>query len=148
MKTLTTILFLSLLSSPCWSETITDVVKRDGIYYKKYSDVPFSGKITGSFKGLIKNGMREGAWFRYYSNGQLDFKGNYKNGKEEGAWVLYWKNGQLSSKGNYKNGKKDGLYIFYSKDGSLVKKRSGIFIDGKKMRDLNTFSKGTIRTRI
>ena len=135
MKALITIIFLSLLSSPGWSESIFDVVKRDGVYYKKYSDAPFSGKITGSFKGLIKNGMREGAWFRYYSNGQLDFKGNYKNGKEEGAWILYWKNGQLSSKGNYKNGKKDDVWVTYSLDGSLVKKWSGIFKNGVKISD-------------
>ena len=45
-KTLLTILFISLLSSPSWSVTIDDLVKREGIYYEKFTDVPFTGKVT------------------------------------------------------------------------------------------------------
>jgi hypothetical protein len=26
-----------------------DLVKREGLYYKKFSDVPFSGKATGKY---------------------------------------------------------------------------------------------------
>lgn len=133
VKTLITILFLSLLSFPSWSVTITDVVKREGVYYKKYSDVLFSGEIIGSFKGLMKNGKREGAWLRYYSNGQLDFKGSYKNGREEGAWIFYWNNGQLYSKGNYKNGRKEGEWVAYSRNGIPYKSKTGIFKNGVKI---------------
>ena len=84
-----------------------DLVQRDGVYYKKNSDVPFSGKVTGSFNGSITNGKREGAWICYYDNGQLFLKGNYKNGKREGAWVEFHDDGQLGNKGNYKNGAKN-----------------------------------------
>ena len=156
MKILLTIIFLSLLSSPSWSETFDNLVERDGLYYEKFTDVPFSGKVTGLGNGSIKNGKREGEWVgywddgqllykgnykngkeegeyvRYYSNGQLDFKGNHKNGKREGEWILYWNNGQLYSKRNYKNGKKEGAWIFYHMDGSLNKKRSGMFRNGVK----------------
>jgi len=106
MKILLTILFLSLLSSPSWSETFDDLVERDGIYYKKFSDVPFSGKLTGKDKGLIKNGKREGVWFSYWNNGQLWSKGNYKNGEREGKWVYYNMDGTLDRErsGIYKNG--------------------------------------------
>jgi antitoxin component YwqK of YwqJK toxin-antitoxin module len=65
-----------------------DLVQRDGVYYKKFSDVPFSGKVTDNQKGLITNGKKEVAWIRYYVGGQLHYKGNYKNGKMEGAWVV------------------------------------------------------------
>ena len=130
MKILLTILFLSLLSSPSWSETFDDLVERDGIYYKKFSDVPFSGKLTGKNKGLIKNGKREGVWFSYWNNGQLYSKGNYKNGKKEGAWVFYWDIGQLMRKGNYKNGKREGAWVEYEKDGTLDRERSGIYKNG------------------
>ena len=108
MKILLTILFLSLLSSPSWSETFDDLVERDGIYYKKFSDVPFSGKLTGKDKGLIKNGKREGVWFSYWNNGQLWSKGNYKNGKKEGKWVNYYEDGKVREigTGTYKNGMK------------------------------------------
>jgi hypothetical protein len=130
MKILLTILFLSLLSSPSWSQTFDDLVERDDVYYKKFSDVPFSGKVTGLGNGSIKNGKREGAWIRYYSNGQLYYKGNYKNGKKEGAWIRYYSNGQLYYKGNYKNGKKEGAWISYYSNGLLISK--GNYKNGKK----------------
>ena len=120
MKTLLTILFLSLLSSPSWSENMYDLVKRDGLYYKKFSDVPFSGKISGyNKKGAIVNGVREGAWVDYWSNGQLWSKGNYKNGKQDGAWFIFYNNGQLRIKENYKNGKLDGAWVAYYSNGQL-----------------------------
>ena len=47
--TLLTIIFISLLSSPSWSETVSwdDLVERDELYYKKFTDVPFTGKVSG-----------------------------------------------------------------------------------------------------
>ena len=71
MKTLITIIFLSLLSSPSWSETQDDLVKRDGVYYKKFSDVPFSGKVTGLRNGLMKKGKEEGEWVINHENGEF-----------------------------------------------------------------------------
>ena len=108
MKTLITILFLSLLSSPSWSETFEDLVEREGIYYKKFSDIPFSGKVTGKGNGLMKNGKKEGAWITYWADGQLMFKGNFKNGKKEGAYAIYHADGSLNKKwsGMFKNGVK------------------------------------------
>ena len=92
MKKLTSIiliLFLSLLSSPSWSEnlTIDDLVERDGLFYKKFTDVPFTGKITGKEQGSFKDGKEEGEWVIYWDNGQVFEKGSYKNGKQEGVWV-------------------------------------------------------------
>jgi antitoxin component YwqK of YwqJK toxin-antitoxin module len=72
------ILFLSLISTPCLSETMGELVKRDGIYYKKFSDTPFTGKTT-----------------EYYDSGQLKIKVNYKNGEREGDETSYYENGQL-----------------------------------------------------
>ena len=142
MKTLITILFLSLLSSPSWSETQDDLRERDGVYYKRFSDVPFSGKVTGLSKGSIKNGMREGAWITYHFDGQLHYKGNYKNGKREGAWISYWSNGQLRYKGNYENGEEEGMWVNYERvlrDGAWVRRvlieGTGIFKNGVKISD-------------
>ena len=119
-----------------------DLVKRDGLYYKKFTDVPFTGKVTGKTQGSLTKGKWNGPWVRYYYNGQLWEKGNYKNGKEngpwvryyykkerlkskeiykngkrDGSWVHYYDNGQLKSKGNYKNGKQDGPWVYYTRDG-------------------------------
>ena len=64
------------------------MVNRDGLYYPKFSDVPFTGEVTGKSQGNLKNGKREGDWVEYYDNGQLLSKGNYKNGKKEGVCSL------------------------------------------------------------
>ena len=102
-----TIIFC-LTSSIGWSLDYKDLVERDGIYYKSFTDVPFTGEVTGKKQGLLKNGKEEGFWTEYYFSDQvfLENKGNYKNGKKEGSWVEYHITGQLNSKGNYNNGKK------------------------------------------
>lgn len=64
-------IFLCLSASIVWSTTMSDLIWKDGIYYKKFSDLPFNGKIDGDIKGLFKNGKKEGTWVRYYKNGQL-----------------------------------------------------------------------------
>ena len=107
-----------------------DLVKRNGLYYKKFTDVPFTGKTSGGGQGSFKNGKREGAWVEYHKNGQLDYKGNYKNSKREGAWISYHKNGQLDYKGNYKNGKQEGAWVSYYSDGLLGSK--GNYKNGEK----------------
>ena len=63
-----TLLFSSVFFSPnvVLSETMDDLVKRNGIHYKKFSEVPFSGKTTGRFQGTFKNGKLDGAWVSYY----------------------------------------------------------------------------------
>jgi len=130
INTLITILFISLLSSPSWSVTLGDLVERDGLYYEKFTDVPFTGEITGQFQGSIKNGKEEGAWVRYHKNGQLMVKANFENGKEQGAFVSYRDNGQLKNKGNYKNGKEEGAWVWYYDNGQVNDKRS--YKNGKK----------------
>ena len=104
MKTLTTlltILFISLLSSPSWSETVSwdDLVERDELYYKKFTDVPFTGKVSGKTNSIFK--------FQYIQNGE------FKNGKKDGYWETYRDDGQLGNSGTYKDGEWDGLWKFY-----------------------------------
>ena len=130
INTLLTILFISLLSSPSWSKSYDELVKREGLYYQRFTDVPYTGKVFGKNQGSFKNGEYDGAWVSYYKDGQLDYKGNYKNGEKDGAWVSYHNNGQLSSKGNYKNGEYDGAWVSYGKNGSLNYK--GDYKNGEK----------------
>ena len=104
------ILFLSLVSTPCFSETISELVKRDGLYYEKLSKTPFTGKVTGRFQGRLENGKKEGEWVKYHDT-KIFSKGSYKNGKREGDWVGYHDNGNVSYRGSYKNGKKEGEWV-------------------------------------
>jgi len=114
MKKLTlTFLICLIFLSPnvVKSENVSNLVERGGLFYKKFTEVPFTGKVTGKNQGSFKNGKREGLWVRYHDNGQLRNKGNYKNGKWEGFWV------------------------FYETDGTVNKKLTGTSKDGKKISD-------------
>jgi len=127
-----TVLFC-LTSSVGWSLEYKDLVYLDGLYYKKFTDVPFTGDITGKKKGSFKNGKKDGSWISYHENGQLEFEGNYKNDKKEGSWVRYWDDGQLKFKGDYKNGRREGYWIVFSYDGQLWSK--GKYKDGQMISD-------------
>jgi antitoxin component YwqK of YwqJK toxin-antitoxin module len=153
LSILTCLIFLS--PNVVLSETLSDLVKTDGLYYKKFSQVPFTGKITegltqGSFrngkwdgpyvdyhsngrvfaKGTYKNGIKEGEWVWYDVYGERfpDISGTYKNGKQEGSRIGYFKNGLLRQKGNYKNGNREGPWAYYYENGQLMRK--GTFKNG------------------
>ena len=83
-RKLFSIILIFLLSSPSWSETLTidDLVERDDLYYKKFTNVPFTGEISGIESGKFKNGIKDGPWEYYYENGQLESVRNYKEGKK------------------------------------------------------------------
>ena len=107
----------------------------NGLYYKKFTDVPFTGKVAGEYLGLFKGGKRDGPWVSYYYNGQLKWKGNHKAGKVEGLFVSYWHNGKLQSKGLSKDGEMEGPWVSYNKDGTVDKYWTGTFENGKKISD-------------
>jgi len=137
---------------------IEDLVEREGLYYPKFSEVPFTGKVTGRIQGPFKDGKSDGPWVWYYENGQLNQKGTYKDGKNDGPWffyfgngklswkgtfkddeldgpwVSYWDNGQLQRKGTYKDGKMDGPWVGYNKDGTVSEEGTGTFKNGEKVK--------------
>ena len=73
-----------LVSGPTWGETFENLVLRDGLYYKKFTDVPFTGKVEGEQQGKIKNGKRDGPWVSYHDDGTVVkfLTGTYKDGKK------------------------------------------------------------------
>ena len=118
--------------------TWDDLVEKDGFFYKKFTDVPFTGKVTGeeprSFEpGSFKDGKRDGPWVHYHDNGQLRYKGTYKDGKRDGPWVWYYDNGQLWSKGAYKDGEEDGPWVYHWSNGELSEDLLGTFKNGVKV---------------
>ena len=112
-----------------------DLVVMDGLYYKKFTDVPFTGKVSGEYRGSFKDGKRYGPWFSYYYNGQLKWKGNYQDGKANGPFVSYYYNGQLQSQGTSKDGEMEGPWVSYYKDGTVDKEYTGTFKDDMKISD-------------
>ncbi len=120
-------LFLLIFCTPSWSETLTmdDLVKRKDLYYKKFTDVPFTGKIHGFKSGGFKKGKKNGEWVSYHKNGQLQYKINYKDGKpEDGPTEWYYENGQVWGKFNYKDGKLNGLLERFHENGQLQRKEN------------------------
>ena len=101
------IIFSLLLTSISWSKDVDydDLVKRDGLYYEKFNDEPFTGKTNGRIQGNFKDGKRDGEWSRYLKNGQLSSKEYYKDGKKIGEHFYYNDNGQLIITYIYKDDK-------------------------------------------
>ena len=75
------VLMILLLPGLSLGETMDDLVKRDGLYYKNFTDVPFTGNLTGKTQGTIRNGKKDGPWVKYRDTGQLWTKGTYKDGE-------------------------------------------------------------------
>ena len=132
--TLVLVLFC-LNSSVGWSLDYKDLVQRDSLFYKKFTDVPFTGEVTGEEIGSLKNGKKEGFFLKYYKNGQLWSKGNFKNNKKEGSWIVYFNNGQIFSKGKYKNGRPEGYWVMYNEDGTIVDAMTGMWKNGYRISD-------------
>ena len=132
------IIFLLLFTSVSWSHTINsdELIKSniDGLYYEKFTDVPFTGEITGKIQGNIVKGKKEGEYLTYYENGQLKYKSNYKEGVLEGEWLYYHENGQLRFKRNWKDGKKEGEWLYYHETGQL--ETTEIYKDGELIKTI------------
>ena len=91
MKRILTSLVLLVLLFPALAsgETIGDLVEREGLFYEKFTNVPFTGEMTGLEQGQIKDGVKDGPWVYYHDNGQLWWKGDYKDGERDAPWVWY-----------------------------------------------------------
>ena len=117
------LLLVLLFPSLVYGVTMNDLVITNGLYFKKFTDVPFTGKVTGKKQGSFRSGKKDGVWVEYDRNGRVDKKVTYKNGKED-TYVKYRYriSGQLSEKGTYKDGKKHGPWLSYHDNGQLAVK--------------------------
>ena len=130
-------------------ERMENLVKRDGRWFKKFTEIPFTGQIiehhdNGQLKekGNYRNGEKEGAWSFHHDNGQLRKKGNYRNSELEGEWITYYYNGQLRKKGRWKTRKEEGKWVGYNEDGTVNESMTGTFIYGKNISNFWNQFKG------
>lgn len=128
--------------------TFAELFLREGLYYKPFSNVPFSGELGGQVTGRLSDGMMEGEWLFYFDNGQLHKKGHFLNSKKHGFWVEYemngaqqyvlefeygvptiadfdWacgdrKKGPIETKGECVNGKKEGKWTLTDNENGLL----------------------------
>ncbi len=86
-------LFLLVSTSVVYGEEtyrMSQLVERDGFYYKKFSDDVFTGTVKSKYdQGRIQNGLKVDYWVRYHKNGQLRDKGSWIEGWKDGEWVHY-----------------------------------------------------------
>ena len=118
-----TILIIYSNNTLLWSETLTmdELVERNNLYYKKFTNVLFIGEISGKKNRSFKKGKKDGKWLSYNENGQLENIINYKDREWDGLYEYYYPNVQLETKTTYKYGIEDGLWEFCNRDGSLNK---------------------------
>ena len=108
-----------------------EVVKRDDTFYKKFSNIPFSGHIesyhpNGQLKiiGEFSEGKKIGKWVEYYMSGVKKSEGKFANGKKDGAWVYYFLNTFIKEKQFFITGNKDGLWEKFDVHGTLIQTES------------------------
>ena len=100
--------------------------KRDGVFYTKDTNKPYSGQVFSLYKdgknkgeGSLKDGEKDGLWTYWYESGQKESERTYKDGEKDGLSIGWYENGQKELEITYKNGKlisrKDWNY-----DGSIV----------------------------
>ena len=142
------IIFFSTFSIIGMGEKVkmNDLTERGGLYFKKSSEVPFTGEVEGRYQGKIIEGKKDGLWLTHSPEGNLWFKNNYINGIIDGVNFMYHMNGQLRSKSRYDMGVEISTEE-YDKKGKLrfkltfEKDKNGKIISGKK-----TFIDGSSRT--
>jgi len=127
MKLFKKIILLILIFFPsfCFAKNVDNLFLRQGLYFEKFRDIPFTGKITGRIHGKILNGLRDGKWEVYYkqnffkgifNNQTLKVEGNFIKGSRVGNWKYFLNNGNLLAKGDYlKNSMVGKWHILNSK---------------------------------
>jgi antitoxin component YwqK of YwqJK toxin-antitoxin module len=117
--------------------------KRDGIWQffsdgseKLVSEEFYAeGKIEGNSKvfypegGVSEvtnyiNGIKDGLWEQYFSDGTIKLRGKFKAGEKHERFQLFYPSGQLRVSGQYNNGHQDGVWNSYDEKGKLVKKET------------------------
>ena len=61
---------------------LEDLVITNGLHYKKFTNVPFTGKFTGKTQGSFRNGKKGGPWVGYHADGtmRVGYIGAFKDG--------------------------------------------------------------------
>jgi antitoxin component YwqK of YwqJK toxin-antitoxin module len=111
------------------------LLKINGLLYKNGSKSPFTGIEKSKVRDRILeydvvNGIKNGRFKVFYSDGTLQISGQLINDKNEGLWQYFYTNAQLESQGDFKNDLPTGSWYWYFPDGKI--KEEGVFIEGKR----------------
>ena len=109
-----------------------DESPRDVFYYEKDSlgqptdvrvhETHFYEGEKKYIDGNLSDNQRDGLWYAYHKNGNVQTMAHYKNGKEDGRYTVYHENGKVYYTGYYKDGVRVGEWKFYDQNEKLVHK--------------------------
>ena len=95
-----------------YEETLNE---RDGVFYTKDTNKPYSGQVFSLYddgkknkEGTFKDGKEDGLWTRWYENGQKRQEGTYKDDEKDGRWITWYEDGQKELEETYKDDEKYG----------------------------------------
>ena len=139
------LLITLLLIVGCSKEPInyeTTLVERDGVFYTKDTNKPYSGDVFSLDKNgeieeekTLKNGIVwNGKWTEWYENGQKKLEGTFKDGERDGLYTFWYDNVQKQFEGIYKEGERNGLSTNWYENGQKkveVSFKDGEFISSK-----------------
>lgn len=124
----------------------SDLIERNGKYYKKFSTHTYSSKVFHldedkniRLESHLEDGVFHGEWTGYHKNGNLRLKKSYRHGIIHGQSTLYFDNRQLATDIHFNNGKIEGFSKAYHRNGKLS--HSGNYIDGLKEGTHKYFAK-------
>ena len=67
--------------------------------------VTYEGKVAGKITGWFWEGLQDGTWEYYYKDSnQLKSRETFKDGLLDGRFAVYFSNGQLDYTGTYTKG--------------------------------------------
>ena len=114
MKHTLLIITALMLVVGCSSDPIdgSTLIEKGGLMYAPGSDKPYSGDAVWHYnsevnrkEGTFKNGVPDGVWTKWYSNGQKCEEETYKDGKIDGLYTYWYENGQKKSESTYRYGR-------------------------------------------
>ena len=141
-----TLLIVLLLIVGCTKEPInveTTLVERDGIYYTKDTNKPYTGPVftlygNGVKKSeiFLKDGEPDGFYSFWHEDGQIGQQGTYTDGKKDGLIIQWYTNGQKWSEVTVRgDDKPEGLGTTWYENGQ--KKQEQIYKDGELTSEKN-----------
>ncbi len=107
---------------------ISQLEKRNRIYYLPQADSAYTGKVYGYFqtgqkglRGELFKGKKDKKWEYWYQNNNKRMVVFFNKGQKSGLWVSWYKNGDLRIKNTYKNGRLEGNNFWWHDNGTLKK---------------------------
>lgn len=102
-----------------WNEDSVSTWKGK-LAFNQYKQWVVTGQNYPEPEGVFKNGKREGFFYKYFDNGQVQYKWNYKNGEKEGTQSEYYENGNLKHTSDFKAGQYHGYVRMYDINGTIT----------------------------